>query len=45
LKPRIAFPVHDANASGFQNIFIEKILSQNGIEFIKLEDGGELDVK
>ena len=44
LKPRIAFPVHDAGGSVFQQIFIEKILSQNGIEFIKMDGGGEFKV-
>jgi len=44
LKPRIAFPVHDAMASEFQNVFIERILGQNGVEFVKLADGGEIDV-
>jgi len=44
LKPRMAFPVHDAFGGGFQNMFIEKILSQNGIEFVKLEDVGEIEL-
>ena len=45
LKPRMAFPVHDGEGGGgFRNMFIEKILGQNGIEFVKLEDGGELEL-
>ncbi len=45
LKPRMAFPVHDGEGGGgFRNMFIEKILGQNGIEFVKLEDGGEMDI-
>jgi len=45
LKPRMAFPVHDGEGDeGFRNIFIEKILSQNGVEFVKLEDRGELEL-
>jgi len=45
LKPKIVFPVHDAIRSPFQHIVPEKILSKNGIEFVKLEEGGELEVK
>jgi len=46
LKPRMAFPVHDAVMRlPTLNIVAEKVLSQNGIEFIKLEDGGEIEVK
>ena len=45
VKPRLAFPVHDAVRSAFQHTLPEMVLSQNGIEFIKLEDGGELEVK
>ena len=48
LKPRVAFPVHDGLAGaggGFLNAFYEKILGPNGIEFVKLEEGGELEVK
>ncbi|MDE2038228.1 MAG: MBL fold metallo-hydrolase [Patescibacteria group bacterium] len=44
LKPRIAFPVHDAMGSAFQNGFIGRILSQNGVEFVNLENGASLDV-
>ncbi len=44
VKPRLAFPVHDANRGASQHIIPEKILGKNGIEFIKLEDGGTLDV-
>jgi L-ascorbate metabolism protein UlaG (beta-lactamase superfamily) len=46
VKPRIAFPVHDAIApAGFMHPVIEKVLGASGIEFVKLEEGGELDVK
>ena len=46
LKPRIAFPVHDAIApAGFMHHVFERVLSQNGIEFVKLQDGGEVEVK
>jgi len=44
VKPRLAFPVHDAIRFGMQHTFTEKVLSQNGIEFVKLEEGGELEV-
>ncbi len=42
LKPRLAFPVHDAIRFGIQHILAEKVLGQSGIEFIKLEEGGEI---
>ena len=45
LKPRLAFPVHDAGSSSFLHAFCERVLGQNGIEFVKLEEGGELEVK
>jgi len=45
LKPRISFPVHDAMNSAFMNEFIGKILGQSGIEFVNLENGGQLEVK
>lgn len=46
LKPRIAFPVHDGIVPrGFMYHVLEKVLTEQGIEFIKLEAGGELDVK
>jgi L-ascorbate metabolism protein UlaG (beta-lactamase superfamily) len=45
LKPRLAFPVHDAIRSAPQHTVTEKILGQFGIEFAKLEEGGELEVK
>jgi len=44
LKPRVAFPVHDAARSAFQHTLPEKILGQNGIRFIKLEEDQEFDV-
>lgn len=45
LKPRLAFPVHDAVRGASQHIIPEKVLSANGIEFIKLEESGEIEVK
>ena len=45
LKPRISFPVHEGIVGSAMNPFFEKILGKNGIEFVKLEDGGELDIK
>lgn len=44
LKPRITFPVHDGMGS-FVPRMAPGILSQYGIEFINVEDGGELEVK
>ena len=44
LKPRIAFPVHDALHTPSQHIIPEKILGANGIEFVKLEDGGVIEI-
>lgn len=45
LKPRLAFPVHDAIRFGSAHKLPEMILGKNGIEFISLEEGGELEVK
>ncbi len=45
IKPRIAFPVHDAVRSGAAYRFPEMILPKNGIEFIKLEEGGEIEIE
>ncbi len=42
LKPKKAFPVHDALRVPSQHLLPEKILGINGIEFIKLEEGGEI---
>jgi len=42
LKPKKAFPVHDGVRIPTQHLLPEKILGQNGIEFIKLEEGGEI---
>jgi len=44
LKPRTAFPVHDAVRTAAQHVITEKILSANGIDFIRLEEDGSLDV-
>ncbi|MEA2715078.1 MAG: hypothetical protein QOG91_106 [Candidatus Parcubacteria bacterium] len=44
LTPRLAFPVHDAQRIPSQHLIPEKVLSANGIEFIKLEEGGEIEV-
>ena len=43
LKPRMAFPVHDAVRGASQHILSEKILTANGIEFVKLEEGGIIE--
>ncbi len=43
LKPKKAFPVHDAVRFGSAHILPEKILGANGIEFIKLEEDGVID--
>ncbi|MES2216337.1 MAG: MBL fold metallo-hydrolase [Patescibacteria group bacterium] len=45
LKPRIAFPVHDAVRIPSQHKIPEKVLEENGIQFIKLEEGGELNIE
>ncbi|MES2314533.1 MAG: MBL fold metallo-hydrolase [Patescibacteria group bacterium] len=42
VKPKKAFPVHDAIRFGSAHLLPEKILGINGIEFIKLEEGGEI---
>ena len=45
LKPRMAFPVHDFGASSFLNILADRgIFASSGIEYVKLEDGGELEL-
>ena len=43
MKPKKAFPVHDAVRIPTNHIVPERILGANGIEFIKLEEGGEID--
>ena len=43
MKPKKAFPVHDAIRFGSAHLLPEKILGANGIEFIKLEEGGIID--
>lgn len=45
VKPRLAFPVHDAIRTPFMHTVPEKVLGKNGIEFIKLEEGRELELK
>jgi L-ascorbate metabolism protein UlaG (beta-lactamase superfamily) len=45
VKPRMAFPVHDGVRIAMQHILPEKILSQNGIGFVKLEEGGTIEIK
>jgi len=42
MKPKKAFPVHDAVRIPTAHILPERILGANGIEFIKLEEGGEI---
>ena len=43
LKPRIAFPVHDGERSISAHRIPEMILPKNGIEFIKLQEGGSFE--
>ena len=47
LKPRVAFPVHDAIMSshfvGFLHGMLEKILAQNSVSFVGLKEGEEKD--
>ena len=45
LKPRLAFPVHDAIRHSIQHTLTAKVLGENGIEFIALEEGGGLTIK
>ncbi len=45
IKPKIVFPVHDAVSIPSQHLLPEKILSENGINFITLEDGESVEVK
>jgi L-ascorbate metabolism protein UlaG (beta-lactamase superfamily) len=45
MKPRMAFPVHDGMRIPTQHLLPEKILSENGIEFIKLSEGETIEVK
>lgn len=42
LKPRLAFPVHDAIRFGSAHVIPAKVLPQYGIEFVALEEGGEI---
>jgi L-ascorbate metabolism protein UlaG (beta-lactamase superfamily) len=44
LKPRIAFPVHDAVRIPAQHSLPEKLLGAQGIQFIKLAEGGEVTI-
>lgn len=44
VKPRKAFPVHDALRIPSQHLLPEKVLGKNGIEFVKLEEDGELEI-
>jgi len=43
MKPKKAFPIHDAVRIPTAHLLPEKILGANGIEFIKLEEGGIID--
>jgi len=45
LQPKMAFPVHDAVRSAFHHILVEKILTANGVDFTKLEEGHELVIE
>jgi L-ascorbate metabolism protein UlaG (beta-lactamase superfamily) len=44
MKPKKAIPVHDGGSpmAPFMHSFAERLLGPRGIEFIKLEDGGEI---
>jgi L-ascorbate metabolism protein UlaG (beta-lactamase superfamily) len=44
VKPRIAIPVHDGLRFGSAHAIPERVLANTGIQFIKLEEGGELDI-
>ncbi len=44
VKPRVAFPVHDGVAFSSAHRIPEMVLGKNGIEFVKLEEGGEIDL-
>lgn len=44
VKPRISFPVHDAIRFAIQHTYTKKVLAENGIEFVALEEGGELKI-
>ena len=44
VKPRLAFPVHDGVRIPTNHLVPERILGANGIEFVKLEEGGELEL-
>jgi L-ascorbate metabolism protein UlaG (beta-lactamase superfamily) len=39
IKPKIAFPVHDAIRFGSAHTLTNKILSENGIEFVAMVEG------
>lgn len=45
VKPRMTFPIHDAVRSGFEYVLAERVLPKFGIDFLKLEEGGEFEVK
>ncbi len=42
LRPRIAIPMHDAIKFGSAHMIPSIVLPKNGIEFIKLEEGGDI---
>lgn len=44
LKPRLAFPVHDAVRGAIQHLLPQRILSANGIEFVSLEEDGHINL-
>jgi len=44
VKPKKAFPVHDALRGSTQHLLPERILGASGIEFIKLEEGGTFNL-
>ncbi len=45
VKPRIAFPVHDGGRPSFLGMLANRVFGGTGIEYIQLEDGGDLEIK
>lgn len=45
LMPKIAFPVHDAIRIPSQHRIPGDVLGRNGMKFVSLEDGGEIEIE
>lgn len=45
LKPRMAFPVHDLGLPSMLSRVSDAVFKGSGIEYVKLENGGEIDIK